>query len=249
MAYRFSGLAGSQALQTDVGIVWPSAFPYSIAGWSRSDNLAVDGTVLCPAIDGDVESRRIQFGWEAAGRWQGYHKTSTVGQQSLTIAFPTWLTTRDWVFLAYVLRSDTDKQLYAVVRGRLFSSAIGTTSLAHVAFDRLTAGYLPFFGNLNDFQGSAGPHGVWSRQLTEPEIGRMGRGEPLTAFNNGLYAYWDMDGRVVNVPVRDLRYRLPFTTITGPPAWDPDGPRVRRDLRVIVRVAATTILPQMMENH
>jgi hypothetical protein len=51
----------------------------------------------------------------------------------------------------------------------------------------------------------------------------MGRGEPINNFRNGLYSYWDMDGRILSTTIPDRQFKLPLTVIDGPPAWDLDS--------------------------
>ena len=223
MSYKFAGTAGSHALRSAVSAApFPGAWPLSFAGWAQFNDLSLtsaDSQPFSLEIDGNANQNRIQLSSDVSD--VDFDFVLKVGASTFTISIDYGIMNilrDDWVFLAFVIRADADRQGYCVHRGTLYSSVVDTNSLTYPAFDRVTFGYLPFFGGVIDHQGRIGASGLWSRKLTEPEILRMGRGEPLENFRNGMVDMWRLDGRVVSTTIKSMYHKLPLT-VTGPPAW------------------------------
>ena len=231
MSYRFSGSGGSHALRTSIGTgPFPIAFPFSFAVWATYDDITTNASnPFSMHIDSDAGGQRTSaFSLPSSGIFRFFLDDGPTNSVT-DVTYPLALQVGDWVLQAFCLKSATTRTGYVVHNGVLFQASNADT-MSMPAFDRVTMGYLPFFGDIQPHQGRIGSGGVWDRTLSEPEIIRMGRGEPLENFHNDFLDGWHLDGRQTGGTIRSINGTMDLTTIDGPPAYDLERePRTERE--------------------
>ncbi len=220
MSYAFSGTGNSHGLETDISATpFPSAAPFAIAGWSTLDSLTANGgTQFCLYIDGDAQFIRISLSNDHNNGEFDYVTVGGAVTDNLNITIPTRVKANDWVFRVFNLFA-TNNRIGYIVHNGIMSQATTTVSVAFDNYDRVTLGYLPFFGDESPHAGKIGSWAVWNRTLSEPEIMLMGRGEPLEHFRNGFVDGWHLDGRQQSGTIPSINGTIDLTTIDGPPAY------------------------------
>jgi hypothetical protein len=209
----------------------------SVGGWAWYDDLLTDTTSFCLHIDSGASQQRILFGVSGGQGIDCFVKAS--GGQTHRIPFATnkGIQPRAWIYHHISLVANTNRTFYVVASGRI--AAVNNTALesegSGTLWDRVTIGWLPFFGDLNPMQGQVGPWAIWDDIFSEAEIRRLGAGAFLPSARGNLVEYWPMWPNVFqsylsvgplttvrNSPqlrrddVPSFRRPLPFRSLAGP---------------------------------
>lgn len=245
MSYRFSGTGGSHTLQSAISSTpFPSGFPVALGGWVRSRDYTTNSCPINVIINGGADQQRIQYTVDGAN-FIMFIKFNASQAKNVTIPYPTGLRDGDWVFMLSNFVSSTVREGWIVHRGTYYTATYGTGTVGYAAFDQIVFGYLPFFGNINDWNGEIGSFAFWNRRISLPEVVRMGRGAPFP--QNKIVDQWNFDGRIVEESVPSDYHKFDLT-VSGPPAWSPQSQPTVPRRRILGYTPATSgLLPKMMQ--
>lgn len=218
MPRQFLSSSSQYLINTSTGIV--SAYPFTMACWSRANDVTGGGTfqnVMSMGDNGSVNQNEIVLGFTTGGGIRAtIAKGGTVGSATTTAA-----TNGAWTHLCGVFTSATSRDAYRDGGNK----ASNATNLAVPVVTQFAMSFRPVTGGANYLTGAIMEAGIWNVALDADEIVALSKGVcPKLIRPTALLGYWPLFGNDSPEPDR-WRDRVDLT-LTNAPTKATDGIRV-----------------------